>query len=83
MPRFVIESVEFDGGNEPHVTRRGLSAEDVRWMLLGPTVATVNKKTGSAQYLVTASAPDGSRWRIPFNYDPATRTARPITAIPA
>lgn len=52
----------------------------IRSMLSGTIEAARNKKGRSASYLYRGVADDGSHWTVAFNYDPATQTARPITA---
>lgn len=78
MPRFVIRNVQFDERNR-HATNRASEAQ-IRSVLSGAIEAARNKKGRSASYICRGVADDGSRWTVAFNYEPATQTARPITA---
>jgi hypothetical protein len=78
VPSFVIWDVAFDERNR-HATNRATEAQ-IRSVLSGTIEAARNKKGRSASYLYRGVADDGSHWTIAFNYDPATQTARPITA---
>jgi hypothetical protein len=83
VPQFFIDWVEIDDGNEPHLTKRGLTPTDYVFMLMGMTAAARNKKAGSADYVAHCTTADGRRWMVFFQYDSREHTARPITAIPA
>jgi len=81
VPRITIRHVEFDNRNR-HATNRA-TEQQITSTLLGTIEASKNRKDRAAQYIVIGTADDGTKWSIPFNYNAATQTARPITAIPA
>ncbi len=81
MPRFSITYVDIDDDNREHITARGLTEDDYWYMLTGPLLASRNKPGRTADYVATATAPDGSTWTVCFDYKDGE--ARPITAFPA
>lgn len=80
MPLFYITFIDWDEANETHATRRA-SKKQIAEVLLGRTEAKINKKSGTADYIVTACANDGTKWTVVFDY--VKGTARPISAWPA
>jgi len=81
VPQFYIEYVEIDDRNRDYITKRGLTEDDYWYMLMGSLQASRNKHGRSADFQVVTVAPDGSRWRVCFQY--LEGIARPITAYPA
>jgi len=79
MPRLVIRRVVFDSRNRNHATARA-SEQQLREVLEGVTVARNNRKGRTANFQVTGTARDGTRWVVSFNYDEKQQSARPITA---
>ena len=77
MPEFYVYDVIWDAGNRLHATARA-SREQIESVLKGHLTASLNKSTGTAAYIVTGRALDGSTLRIVF--DMIEGKARPVTA---
>ncbi|MGH3924879.1 MAG: hypothetical protein ACRDTT_18800 [Pseudonocardiaceae bacterium] len=76
-----VEEVEWDEGNLYHATLR-VSAVEIEQVIDDP-VSTwrVNRRGRTATHLVSGRTIGGAAVRVAVLYNPATRTARPITAM--
>ncbi len=76
-----VDEVEWDDGNLYHATLR-VSAAEVEQVIDDPaSIWRVNRKGRTATHLVSGQTTGGAAVRVAVLYNPATRTARPITAV--
>lgn len=75
MATVVIQHVELDDDNVPHVTRHGVTLTEVETLLYTSTQFLRNKRSAASDYVAV-----GCGIRVNFLYRPADRTARPISA---
>lgn len=75
-----IQSVALDEDNLVHVTRHGVSADEIVQVFDNSESWHRNKRSGTADFTVVGRTDGGARVRVNFVYDPRTGTARPISA---
>ena len=78
--RIKIEWVELDDHNLAHVTRHGVSAEEVLQVFANDPAISTNHRDRTGTHAATGYTDGGRRMRINFIYDARTRAARPISA---
>lgn len=74
-----IETVELDDRNIAHATPQ-VSATEICEVFDNDSVFRHNRSGATADYVAIGVTNGGSRVRINFIYDPARRTARPVSA---
>lgn len=76
-----VDEVEWDEGNLYHATVR-VTAAEIEQVIDDPaSVWRVNRKGRTATHVVSGRTTGGAAVRVAVLFDPATRTARPITAM--
>lgn len=74
-----IEEVELDDRNTAHATSR-VSVAEICQVFDNDPEFRQNRSGRTADYVAIGVTDGGSRVRINFIYDPARRTARPVSA---
>ena len=75
MGTVIIQHVELDDDNVPHVTRHGVTLTEVETLLYTTTRFLRNKRRATSGYVAI-----GNGIRVNFLYRPEEHTARPISA---
>jgi hypothetical protein len=71
----IIQHVELDDDNVPHVTRHGVTVTEIETLLYTATRFLRNKRSAASGYVAV-----GNGIRVNFFYRPEEHTARPISA---
>jgi hypothetical protein len=74
-----IEQVDLDGNTE-HATRHGVSIDEIIQVFANTPRISRNRNHRSAGYSAFGRTDGGRPIRVNFRYDPARRSARPISA---
>jgi hypothetical protein len=74
-----IEQVDLNGNTE-HATCHGVSADEIIQAFTNKPRINRNRNHHSAGYSAFGRTDGGRRVRVNFRYDPARRSARPISA---
>lgn len=75
MGTVIIQHVELDDDNVPHVTRHGVTLTEIETLLYAATQFRRNTRSKASDYVAV-----GNGIRVNFLYRHAERTARPISA---
>ena len=74
-----IEQVDLNGNTE-HATCHGVSADEIIQVFTNTPQISRNRNHRSAGYSAFGRTDGGRPVRVNFGYDPARRSARPISA---
>ena len=80
MPELWPEGTEWDEHNLRHATAHGISADEIDQVIANGPVYRRNKRGRSADYLAAGNTDGGRRVVVAFEWRPAIRRVRPITA---
>lgn len=75
-----IEWIAIDEHNEGHVTRHGVTLDEIRQVFANVPVVRKNRPDRAADYVATGTTDGGTTIRIAFDHNPEDGSVRPIAA---